>query len=1296
MSCVFNLTDMRKLLSLICFVVCIATSAQEWTDFTDVFFSNPRFKNGSTNGWFMYGKPHDKVDGAVGFKASSVIYMYQVADGMPKGKYRMTIYGYYRDGSATNDYSKSKNASYKGNSKAIYYCYAGGYERELQIPCASSGATNEKMSADDVQMTDGKYVPGSVKGAKARIDAGLYALSFEFTNNADYIYVEPVIQTYDGNGYFVFGGVKLEFQGTLTKHESITFDKDNIIIGERKSVRNDFSTSPANISISRYYWSSSNPAVASVDEYGIVNGLSQGEADITVTARDGSGVSATYHVTVEGAIELSSKDIHLSEVCVSDLDMNLDASYNYGSWIELYNSSNKFMKLDGLYVTDDKANLKKAKVIGAGGDGTNIINPLNFACVEFDHYDAVFAPTMVNFKLAYEGGTIYVTDGEHVIDSVAYPQAIARTSYARTLGTDVWRRCNYPTKYGYYRSDYDYFYASEQVDASVFSEPGGFFTGTKEVALHVPEGCQVYYSLDGIVPTIFSKNVISKDTVFSLTNTTVFRAIAYKKGFLHSDVVTRSYIKKDKRYVFPVINIVTDQANMTSSDRGIFVKGYNGRPGNGSDDACNWNMDWDRPVNFEYITADGEYALSQEVDMSACGGWSRGWTPHSFKLKANKYYMGLKTMDYPFFSAKPNIRHKALQIRNGGNDTQCKFIDPSIQEIVRRSGLAVNTQSWQPVHVFFNGKYQYVLNMREPNNKHFAFSNYGYDTDEVDQFEMSPDSGYVQKEGTPDVYNHWYDLSVNAADPAVFKEISDIVDMDEFINYMAVELFLGNRDWPQNNVKAFRSVNDGKFHFVLFDLDQTNELSESPFSAFEKKRNYTFDQLRGDYRTPWNSGDHIKQEIKLVTIFLNMLNNDDFRRQFIDTYCVVAGSVFSSKYTNPILDEMRKTMNSGLSLDGISCDNSYSRVKSFFSSEKNNNRLTQLKGYSKMKISKERTANLTTNIPEARLFLNNVEIPYSYYSGKVFDDVTITTSAPEGYKFLGWSMFKDGEILYTDLSVKLTKSSNRLVANWVKMDEADFIASGQQPKQVVVNEVSASNDIFVSDYFKKSDWIELYNPTNSEINIAGLYISDNIAKEKKYQVPLDDTRLNTIIPAHGYKVIWCDKKDNIGADIHTSFKLEGNDGVVMITMYGEDDIEYSDTLTYTQHDGIQSFGLYPDAGLSSVTMNKPTPGSANVCGKDILQYMVLERFYTGVNDVVSSSTDSGITIAYVGSGVVNVQSNANLSSLTVYSLSGSSVCTEQLHGSFATVTMPTLPTGIYLLKAVDAQGNVASHKIIIR
>ncbi|MBO4663013.1 MAG: CotH kinase family protein [Bacteroidaceae bacterium] len=1288
---------MRKLLTLICFVICVVTNAQEWTDFTDVLFTNAKFENGSTDGWYVSSKPKEKTDGAVGFSAGGEFDMYQLVTALPKGKYRMTIYGYYRDGSAASDYNKSKNTSYKGNSKAIYNFYAGNM-RQIQIPCASSGVTDEKLSDDDVMVAEGKYVPGSVKGAKARFDKGLYAMTVVFTVTNEYMYIEPILQTYDSNGFFVFGGIKLEFQGTLTKHESIVFDKSDFTVAEGKYAYNYFTYFPENVSIKKYLWTSSNPDVAIVYSDGNVYGVAEGEADITMTAMDGSGVSATYHVVVEGNIDASNENIELSEVCVSDLDMNLDASYNYGSWIELYNKSNKFVNLNGLYVTDDKANLKKAKIVGAGTDKSNIVSPNSFICVEFDHYDPVFSPTMIDFKLKYEGGTIYVTDGEQVIDSVAYPQSIARTSYVRTLGTDEWRMCALPSKNRAWGEGLEYLYGSEQAEAPTFSEPGGFFTGTKDVTIHVPEGSWVIYTLDGTTPTIMHGKAIQTDSVFSLKETAVFRAITQKDGYLNSDVVTRSYIKKDKRYVFPVINIVTDQANMTSSERGIFVEGYNGRPGNGRGYACNWNMDWERPVNFEYITADGEYALSQEVDMSACGGWSRAWTPHSFKLKANKYYMGLKTMDYPFFTAKPNIRHKALQIRNGGNDvlTQCKFIDPSIQEIVRRSGMAVNTQCWQPVHVFFNGKYQYLLNMREPNNKHYAYSNYGYDTDEIDQFEMSPDSGYVQKEGSSDAYNHWYDISANAADPVVFKEICDLVDMDEFINYMAVELFLANKDWPQNNVKAFRSVHDGKFHFVLFDLDQTNQVTENPFTAFEKKRIYEFNPLLGDYRTPWESGDQITQEIKLVTIFLNMLNNDKFRRQFIDTYCVVAGSVFSTNYAKPILDEMRKTMNSGLTLDGLSCDNSYSLVKGFFTTDKNNNRFTQLKAYSKMKISKERTAVLSVNIPEARLFLNDVEIPYAFYSGKVFDDVTITTSAPEGYKFLGWSMFKGGEILYTDLSVELTKASYRLVANWVKMDENDFIASGQQRKPVVVNEISASNDIFVSDYFKKSDWIELYNPTDSAVNIAGLYITDNLTKAKKYQVPVDDARLNTIIPAHGFKVIWCDKKDNIGTDIHTNFKLEGEEGVVMIAMYGDDDVEYADTLTYSQHDGIQSYGLFPDAGLSSITMNKPTPGSANICGSDILQYMAPERFYTGINDVVTSSSDSGITIAYVGGGVVNVQSNADLSRLNVYSVSGSPVCAEQLHGTFATVSLPTLPAGIYVLKAVDAQGNVASHKIIIR
>ena len=45
-------------------------------------------------------------------------------------------------------------------------------------------------------------------------------------------------------------------------------------------------------------WSSSNTAVATVDGNGNIIAVAMGETDITVTANDGSGVSATCKVTV--------------------------------------------------------------------------------------------------------------------------------------------------------------------------------------------------------------------------------------------------------------------------------------------------------------------------------------------------------------------------------------------------------------------------------------------------------------------------------------------------------------------------------------------------------------------------------------------------------------------------------------------------------------------------------------------------------------------------------------------------------------------------------------------------------------------------------------------------------------------------------------------------------------------------------------------------------------------------------------------------------------------------------------
>jgi len=918
----------------------------------------------------------------------------------------------------------------------------------------------------------------------------------------------------------------------------------------------------------------------------------------------------------------SAQTIVINEIMASNVDAVLDPSTNYGSWIELYNPTDTDFDLSGLYVSDDPANLRKFRL--------NETNPTVYAdwfkVIYFDHH-SIYSPNQVDFKLNYAGGTIMLTDGENILASETYPQAVGRTSYARqTDGGDSWGVTYTPTPAA---SNAGSLFGTRQLPAPVFDLQTPFAKNGQTVSLAVGDNADVTirYTLNGSTPTLENGNDYTAP--IKLTKNTIIRARAFRTGYLPSEVATRTYITDGTSYPFPIVSVVTDEDNLYDSERGIFVRGWNGRAGNGQSWPCNWNMDWDRPVNFEYITTDGEYAVNQEVDMAMCGGWSRAWTPHSFKLKAAKYYMGRNSFDYDFFpTSKPALKHRVLQIRNGGNDTSNRIKDAALQEVVRRSGLYLDCQAWQPVHVFLNGQYYTVLNMREPNNKRFAQSNYNIDPDEMDQFEINPDSGYVQMVGTYDKFQELYDLSAQAADPEAYDQICQMLDIDEYINYMAVQLYLCNSDWPQNNVKGFRDCGDGKFHCVLFDLDfafgSDNTPSDvNPFATFAAKKVYTFNHLYGYYSyyydfetddwyytclTPWQDGDHVKEEIQFVTIFLQLLQNEQFRRQFIDTYCIVGGSVFEPTRVKEIVTEVRDSLNLGMSLTGESSSNTAGKIISALTSTRQNNMITYLKNYDPMELKSTKTSTLNLScfvrneegkqvaFDAARIFINGLAVPTGKIKGKMFHPLTVEAVAPAGYKFEGWTDVTGRTIKQTDAKFTVAESLSSLSyrATWVKMTPEELAAAGRCDAPVVINEVSAANDIYINDYQKREDWIELYNPTDSAIDLSGLYLTDNPDLPQKYQIPSDPT-LNTILPAYGYQIIWCDKQPSIGPAIHANFKLAKEGGTVMLSRYADDGtLAYMDSLHYVKHTGLQSFGRYPDGATQAYTMQRPSLLLANV------------------------------------------------------------------------------------------------------
>ena len=781
----------------------------------------------------------------------------------------------------------------------------------------------------------------------------------------------------------------------------------------------------------------------------------------------------------------------------------------------------------------------------------------------------------------------------------------------------------------------------------------------------------------------------STDGVFNITNTTCYTFRLYKDGFLPSVPVTRTYLQTTNKYTLPIISIVCDEKFLWDEKIGLDTDGdgTNGKTGNGQDFPKNYNCDWDRPANFSFLSAEGEMLFNQDVNICVSGGWTRAQNYRSFKLKSNKIFDGQNRLDYVFFPQKPYIRNKTLLIRNGGNDMyshNARFMDPALETIIQRSGIDLDVQSCVPVIEYVNGELRGVFNMREPNNDKFAYANWGYDDEELDALENSS-----VKQGSDEVMKRIYELGARINEAGVYDELKTLLDIDEFTNYMAVTFYLYNDDWPDNNIKCYRSQNDGRYRFVSFDLDYAfkgcrRESKESPFDNFA-----LFKDDKTAPRTNFNR--------EFVNLFINLLNHDGFRKKFIDTYCLMGGSVFESTHANAIVDELLAVVKPMCQLmrnqeyinEGNDPDRAATDIKNNLKGR--SKKMTDyLKKYEPMRL-KEATrqeVKLSTNAEGANLYINGIEVPYADFNGHLFAPVTLEAKAPAGYVFTGW---KNGDnIVSTEAQIALPSDATvSLEACFEALSDAQRAAQGINP--VRINEVSASNTIYANEYWKRNDWIELYNTTDKDIDVEGMYLSDNPDKPKKYQISKGETKAETTIPAHGFLIIWCDKLDPT-SQLHASFKLSAEGGDVLLTAADE---SWCDHFVYTEHKGDETVGRYPDGASEVYVMNIPTIAKPNITSSYVAA--VDQSQSVGIRDITIDATEN-LSVRYT-EGRLDIRSTqAERLQVRIANLAGQSVATmmAQLSGGAAEVSVEQLPVGVYVAVITDQQGHKATCKFIKR
>ncbi|MBR5686357.1 MAG: lamin tail domain-containing protein [Prevotella sp.] len=928
----------------------------------------------------------------------------------------------------------------------------------------------------------------------------------------------------------------------------------------------------------------------------------------------------------------------------------------------------------------------------------------------------------------------------------------------------------------------------------------------------------------------------SQDGLFTVSQTANYVFRLFKDGYLPSVPVTRSFIKTDNNYTIPVISVVGDERYFTDPMWGIDVKGENGIAGNGSDDPVNWNQPWDRPVNFSYISPTEGMLFNQDVNISVSGGWTRMADPRSMKLKSNKVFDGLNRFNYVFFPQKPYIRSKTLLVRNGGNDVYSgsRFMDPALTTIVQRSGIDIDVQSFVQVAEYINGRFRGILNLREPSNDKFVYANFGYDDEEIDMFENSTFTN-----GTNEAFQRLLQLSERINDAGVYDEVKTLLDIDEFTNYMAAELYIGNDDWPNNNVKGYRYQTDGRYRFVLYDLDYALNAWDHRLSTLN------------DFSS-----------VKIVRLFKNLLKHDAYRKKFIDTFCIMGGSVFEKNRATAIVNELADAMRPMSQYDNMLPDNSANKIKEALLTRMDD-MTSQLQQYEPMKLSgvQKQSVQFAADVDNANIYINGIKVPYASFDGKLFSPVRLEAKAPAGYTFAGWRkssgsfiqvfgmnstwkyydsgeaaanwqsasfndtswksgaaplgykmngvnttvsygpdaqnkypttyfrktftldsapastdhfqlnyqvddgcvvwvngqeagrvnmpqgtvnyntfsstyaadvplsgtldlnpmLFKKGanviavevhntsytsgdlfwagelqttvggsadDVVLTDAVIDVTDNAVNLTAMFTPLSDAERAARGLNP--VRINEVSAANDIYVNEYFKRNDWVELYNTTGEPVDVEGMYLSDNLGKPKKYMITKSDTQTNTVIPAHGYLIIWCDKLET-QSQLHASFKLDADGGDVLLTAADE---SWNDRITYMKMKSDETVGRYPDGGNQVYAMNLPTIEKSNIMSSYAAYLSGGDP--SGISEIAIDKTRN-ISMSYDNNRLVIRSKHAlTAASLGIYNITGQLLSrqTISLNNGYGEQTLDALSSGCYIARLSDGNGNTAICKFI--
>jgi|GEM_PF-5902431 len=629
------------------------------------------------------------------------------------------------------------------------------------------------------------------------------------------------------------------------------------------------------------------------------------------------------------------KDVIISEIIPSNKSLFADEYGNYFDIIELYNPTNREIDITGYGLSDS---IKKPHrwIFPETKIKSKEYFIIYLTKTKFESIDGVYA----DFSLDKDKEVVVFTNDENeILQVIPFEGMNADMSISLINGKYEYVAKGTPGKLNV--GEIITNISNNDKNSTIkFSLPPGIYDKPIHLELTNKSKYDLRYTLNDNDPTSLSEKYeeaifldYSKNNPLKIAN---IQSGFYKQKILSDSnvekgiVLKAQYFDKDNpvgemfvgtyfiweegidNYSFDVVSLSTNAANLFNPYTGIYVVGdYYERIApadvNGGTPA-NYNQrgnEWEREAYIEFFNNNGQVEFEQSIGIRIFGSWSRAYAKKSFKLIPRKIYEK-GSLDYPFFDDLVDANGNKIEsferllLRSGGQDwDHALFTDPLVDSLVSD---ILDYQAYKPVILFLNGEYWGIYHIREHIDQNYLESHFSVDAKKTAIIENGgegPEIFFGEKEDL----SHYLDF-INFVDETDlsndnnFAIVEDMIDLENFINYYCIQMYINNSDWPGNNLKLWRytgetiadnEYTDGKYRYLLYDT----EFSFGLLFGIEDTYNInSFDvvstQDSYEWPNPWWSN----------ILYINLMENNDFKEQFLTIYADYLNSRFSVDIIN--------------------------------------------------------------------------------------------------------------------------------------------------------------------------------------------------------------------------------------------------------------------------------------------------------------------------------------------------------------------------------------------------------------